>query len=210
MSFAKNKFVVVEQVISPELTDFIYKYFLMKRTAAYTLHKLNYFENKKHYIITGSWNDPQVPDAYFHYADVVMETLLLKVHPIMEKITKLKLYPAYSYARIYNKGNVLKRHKDRPSCEISTTINLGGDSWPIYLEPSGKLGEKGIKVDLKPGDMLVYKGCQLEHWRDEFEGELCSQVFLHYNNKKTKNSKKYLFDGRPHLGLPSNIKNNKL
>ncbi len=58
--------------------------------------------------------------------------------------------------------------------------------------------------------MLVYKGCQLEHWRDKFEGELCSQVFLHYNNKKTKNSKKYLFDGRPHLGLPSDIKNNKL
>ena len=210
MSFAKDKFIVIKQVISPELTDFIYKYFLMKRTAAYTLHKYDYFENKKHYIIVGSWNDRQVPDAYSHYADIVMETLLLKVHPIMEKITKLKLYPAYSYARIYNKGNVLNRHMDRPSCEISTTINLGGDPWPIYLEPSGKLGKKGIKIDLKPGDMLVYRGCDLEHWRDEFKGELCSQVFLHYNNKKTKNSKKHLFDGRPHLGLPSNLKNIKL
>ena len=210
MSFAKDKFVVIKQVISPELTDFIYKYFLMKRTAAYTLHKSNYFADKKHYVITGTWGDSQVSDAYSHYSDIVMETLLLKVHPIMEKITKLKLYPAYSYARIYNKGNVLKRHMDRPSCEISTTINLGGDPWPIYLEPSGKLGKKGIKIDLKPGDMLVYRGCDLEHWRDEFKGELCSQVFLHYNNKKTKNSKKNLFDGRPHLGLPSDIKNIKL
>ena len=202
MSFAKNKFVVIKQVISPELTDFIYKYFLMKRTAAYTLHENNYFADKKYYLITGTWGDSQVPDAYAHYSDIVMETLLLKVHPIMEKITKLKLYPSYSYARIYNKGNVLKRHKDRFSCEISTTLNLGGDNWPIYLEPSGKQNMKGVKIDLKPGDMLIYRGCDLEHWRDEFKGKLCSQVFLHYNNKKTKNSKKNLFDGRPHLGLP--------
>ena len=52
----------------------------------------------------------------------------------MEKLTGLKLYPAYTYARIYKKGDdVLKRHKDRFSCEISTTMNLGGDDWPIYL-----------------------------------------------------------------------------
>jgi hypothetical protein len=25
------------------------------------------------------------------------------------------------------KDAILKRHKDRPSCEISTTLNLGGD-----------------------------------------------------------------------------------
>jgi hypothetical protein len=204
MSFTKNKFVVIKQVISPELTDFIYKYFLMKRTAAYTLHKNNYFTDEKYYDVIGSWNDPQVPNAYFHYSDIVMETLLLKVHPVMEKITKLKLYPSYSYARIYNKGNILKKHTDRPSCEISTTINLGGDPWPIYIKK-----QKNIKVDLNPGDMLVYRGCDLEHWRDEFKGEHCSQVFLHYKNKKTKNSKKNLFDGRRHLGLPKNYENNR-
>ena len=206
MSFKKNKFIGIKKVINEDLTDFIYKYFLMKRTTAYTLRKNNYFTDEKYYNLTGSWGDSQVPDAYSHYSDIVMETLLLKVHPIMEKITKLKLYPAYSYARIYNKGNVLKRHTDRFSCEISTTMNLGGDDWPIYLEPSGKKGMKGVKINLKPGDMLVYRGCELEHWRDEFKGEHCSQVFLHYNNKKTKNSKKNLFDGRPHLGLPKNYK----
>ena len=206
MSFKKNKFIVIKKVINEDLTDFIYKYFLMKRTTAYTLRKNNYFTDEKYYNLTGSWGDSQVPDAYSHYSDIVMETLLLKVHPIMEKITKLKLYPAYSYARIYNKGNVLKRHTDRFSCEISTTMNLGGDDWPIYLEPSGKKGMKGVKINLKPGDMLVYRGCELEHWRDKFKGEHCSQVFLHYNNKKTKNSKKNLFDGRPHLGLPKNYK----
>jgi hypothetical protein len=136
-----------------------------------------------------------------------METLLVKLLPIMEQTTELKLNPNYSYARIYKKGDMLHRHKDRFSCEISTTLNLGGDSWPIYLEPSGKEGLKGIKVDLKPGDMLVYKGNELEHWRDQFKGENCAQVFLHYNNLKTKGSKENIYDKRPHLGLPASFKN---
>jgi hypothetical protein len=124
----------------------------------------------------------------------------------MEKETKLRLNPNYSYARIYKKGDILHRHKDRFSCEISTTLNLGGDSWPIYLEPSGKEGLKGIKVDLSFGDMLIYKGNKLEHWREPFEGENCAQVFLHYNNLKTKGSEENIYDKRPHLGLPSDFK----
>ena len=78
-----------------------------------------------------------------------METLLLKCQPGMEKATGLKLYPAYTYARIYKKGDELKRHKDRFSCEISTTMNLGGDDWPIYLEPSGEVGKKGVRSRFK-------------------------------------------------------------
>ena len=121
----------------------------------------------------------------------------------MEKVTGLKLYPAYTYARIYKKGDELKRHKDRFSCEISTTMNLGGDDWPIYLEPSGETGKKGIKVDLKPGDMLVYRGMELEHWREEFQGDNCAQVFLHYNDQKSKDANQNANDRRPHLGLPA-------
>ena len=146
--------------------------------------------------------DEQIPDTYSHYSNIAMETLMLKCLPKMEKATGLKLYPAYTYARIYKKGDELKRHKDRFSCEISTTMNLSGDNWPIYLEPSGETGKKGIKVDLKSGDMLVYSGCELEHWRNKFKGKECIQVFLHYNNRKTPGAKDNMFDKRPHLGLP--------
>tara|TARA_B100000035_G_scaffold16896_1_gene13609 strand:- start:59 stop:319 length:261 start_codon:yes stop_codon:yes gene_type:complete len=82
-------------------------------------------------------------------------------------------------------------------------MNLGGDPWPIYLEPSGKEGMKGVKVDLNPGDMLIYRGCELEHWRKKFKGTECVQVFLHYNDSKTPGAKNNIFDGRIHLGLPS-------
>ena len=124
----------------------------------------------------------------------------------MESETGLKLYPTYSYARIYKKGDILARHKDRYSCEVSTTLNLGGESWPLYLDPTGKTGQAGIKVELKPGDMLIYSGCELEHWREPFEGKDCAQVFLHYNNAKAKSAKENKFDKRPMLGLPSYYK----
>jgi hypothetical protein len=134
----------------------------------------------------------------------------------MEKETGLKLNPNYSYARIYKKGDVLHKHKDRFSCEISTTMHLGGGCWPIYLEPDASQGgvdektgnykaskSKGVKVMLQPGDMLVYRGNELEHWRDKLSFDDCGQVFLHYNNVETKGSKENIYDRRPHLGLPA-------
>ena len=200
-NFKKNKFIIIKKAIDPMIANFVYDYFLMKRQVARTMFDARYISPFTTEF--GVWNDPQVPNTYSHYADIVMETLLIKLLPIMEKETNLKLNPNYSFARIYKKGDILHRHKDRFSCEISTTLNLGGDPWPIYLEPSGKGGLKGIKVDLNYGDMLVYRGNELEHWREEFNGQNCGQVFLHYNDIKTKGSKENIYDRRPHLGLPS-------
>lgn len=203
-NFEKNNYSIIKNAITKETVVFVYHYFLLKRLVARKLFDTNFISPFTTYF--GTWNDPQVPETYSHYSDILMETLLVELLPIMEKETGLKLSPNYSYARIYKKGDILKRHKDRFSCEISTTLNLGGDDWPIYLEPSGKEGLKGIKVNLTPGDMLVYKGNILEHWREPFKGTNCAQVFLHYNNKNTKNSDKNIFDTRPHLGLPSEFK----
>ena len=214
--FKKNKYTIIKQAISKDLATFIANYFRMQKQVYDTCKAARYFSPFEN--ILGYYEDPvdgQIPNTYSHYADIAMETLLLKCQPDMEKATGLKLYPAYTYARIYKKGDELKRHKDRFSCEISTTMNLGGDDWPIYLEPNSKLGgviegfgyvsknTKGVRVDLKPGDMLVYRGCELEHWREKFKGKECVQVFLHYNNRKTPGARDNMFDKRPHLGLPS-------
>ena len=211
-NFKKNKYCVIRKAISKDLATFAYNYFLIKRQVARTLYDSRYISPFE--TMFGVWNDEQVPNTYSHYADIVMETLLLKVKPIMEKHTKLKLTENYSYARIYKRGDILERHKDRFSCEISTTLNLGGDEWPIFLEPDSKKGKlingmyhsdftRGIKINLKPGDMLVYRGNELEHWREPFNGQDCGQVFLHYNNVATAGSADNIFDKRPHLGLPS-------
>ena len=203
MSFKKNKYTVIKKVISKDLATFIANYLCIKKQVYDTCLQARYISPYETLLGYYESENEQIPNTYSCYSDIAMETLLLKCQPVMEKTTGLKLYPAYTYARIYKKGDELKRHKDRFSCEISTTMNLGGDDWPIYLEPSGKENMKGVKVNLKPGDMLIYFGSELEHWREKFEGEECVQVFLHYNNRRTKGAKDNMFDKRPHLGLPA-------
>jgi len=210
MSFKKDKYLVIRKVIDRDLALFLKNYLCVKKQVYDTCIKerqispfetmLGFYEAKHH----------QIPNTYCCYSDIAMETLMLKCQPIMEKSTGLKLYPAYSYVRIYKKGDELKRHKDRFSCEISTTMNLGGDPWDIYLEPSGKEGMKGIKVQLDPGDMLVYRGIDLEHWRKKFKGKECVQVFLHYNDSTTPGAKDNIYDRRPHIGLPGWFKKPEL
>ena len=194
--FKKNHFLVIKEAVDPKIAEFVYNYFLMKRQVTKTFQDFRYINPFN--IDHGTWNDDQVPNTFSIYADPLMETLLLYVKPKMIKGTKLKLYETYSYARTYKPGDVLEKHKDRPSCEISTTLFLGGDKWPIYLND----GKKDIKINLNEGDMLIYRGCDLEHWRNQFNGEVCVQVFLHYSTNKG-----LLNDTRPKLGLNAEFKN---
>ena len=211
--FKTKKYQVIRGALSKELANFIFNYMMLQRDAVDFLMKHNKVNPANPFM--GTREDRQVPGVYSKYADWVMETLLQYMRPIMKAKTGMDLIPTYSYTRVYEKGNILKRHKDRPSCEISTTLHLGGDEWPIFLDPTGgnfvidedkqiiKPGApKGVKVDLKVGDMLIYSGCELEHWREPFEGTVCSQVFLHYNHANGPFAKTNLFDKRPMLGIP--------
>ena len=166
--FEIKKYQVIKNALSYDLANFIFNYFLLKRDAVKYMYQNNIHSQSS---ILGSWTDQQIPNTYSCYADFVMETLMMKVLPKMQQETGLQLLPTYSYARIYKKGDILKRHKDRPSCEISTTIHLGGNKWPIFIDGTGSdnvideyknihkpNAPKGTKVLLDVGDMLVYSG----------------------------------------------------
>jgi|TARA_R110002020_G_scaffold183765_2_gene380189 hypothetical protein len=198
MTFKINNYSIIKNAVSSEIANFAYEYLLLKRQVCKTLLDTTYISPFNKYF--GEWEDSQVPNTYSIYGDVAMETLLMKVKPLMEKETGLNLIPTYAYARVYKRGDVLKKHIDRPSCKISTTMNLGGEKWPIYLKT-----DKVVKIELSPGDMLIYSGCELEHWREPFEGENCGQVFLHYNDIDTQGTENR-FDKRLHLGLPFDVK----
>ena len=213
MSFKTKKYQVIRQALSKELSNFIFNYMMLQREAVDFMVKHQKVNPYNPFI--GTRADPQIPGAYSKYGDWVMETLLMYMIPIMKAKTGMELVPTYSYTRLYEKGNILRRHKDRPSCEVSTTLHLGGDEWPIFLDPSGQdfvINEfkqihkpgapKGVQVDLKVGDMLIYSGCVLEHWREPFQGNICSQVFLHYNHANGPFANTNLLDGRPLLGIP--------
>ena len=212
MSFKKNKYQVIRGAISKELADIAYTYLQISAEADHWM-LTNQVTHEKNPLV-GNFKDQQVPGSYAKYADRLMETLLIQTIPVMKAKTGLDLIPTYSYTRLYRTGNILNRHKDRPSCEISTTINLGGELWPIFIDPTGSNNvvdeyqgimkpdaPKGVRIDLKPGDMIIYSGCELEHWREPFQGKLCGQVFLHYNHANGPFAKTNIYDKRPMLGI---------
>jgi|TARA_R100001530_G_scaffold24851_1_gene20119 hypothetical protein len=211
LNFEKNKHDVLRKVLNPDYCNLFAEYFRNKSQTYETMLKHTFVS--EYHDEFGTKFDRQVPGAYSCYGDIMMDMLLVNMHNLMEKSTGLRLQPNYSYARIYKTGHDLKKHKDRLSCEISTTLNLGGDPWPLYVEPDSRLGvfnsqqdyiesnSSGVRINLNPGDMLIYRGCDLEHWREKFEGKECVQVFLHYNDVSNREGR--IYDGRPHLGLPT-------
>lgn len=144
-----------------------------------------------------SFGDTQVEKAFSGGSPAVTETLLDLMTPALSQILNCELYPTYSYLRIYVKGAALAKHMDRYSCEVSATLPVEYESstiWPLCLEIDGNTK----KIELEPGDALIYKGIQIPHWRDAFEGERQVQVFLHYVKKHGEYSE-FKFDKRPNL-----------
>ena len=141
--------------------------------------------------------DDQCPLSDAVYGDPVFDRILENFAlPIGQSIGR-KLLPTYTYARIYRNGEILKRHTDRPSCEISATLTLGFDAdavWPIFFNEI-----KEIPVSLEIGEMAVYKGCDIVHWRPAFKGNWHIQVFFHYVDADGP-YKDFMYDGRSKLG----------
>lgn len=203
MKNKKFEYKVIRKVLSEDICSFLFQYFLIKDVATKYMFDTKYLS--PYNTDMGTYTDPQAPGYYSVYGDPATETILIHLKNKMEKELKMKLVETYSYSRVYRKGSVLHRHKDRPECSFSTTLNLGGDIWPIYLDTSGKKNQKGKEIKLSQGDMLIYKGQAHEHWREKFEGDVCVQTFLHYDEFKRGNK----YDGRPTVGLPTFFRGDK-
>lgn len=98
--------------------------------------------------------------------------------PQIEKIVNKQLYPTYTYARIYQKNEILLPHTDREECEFSFTLTLKIDKsvWPFYIESNNTVTEAILSV----GDILVYKGMDQLHWRMPLHDNFQYQAFFHY------------------------------
>jgi len=178
--FERNGYVIIKQFIPRIMCEYISK-------------NIKVLEDGSRF----DYGDTQVEKAFSAASPLITETLLDVVTPLLSKTINCELYPTYSYLRIYVKGAVLERHVDRPSCEVSATIPLSYDCpgiWPLCIERSDGV----VRVELEPGDALIYKGIEIPHWREPFEGEHQVQVFLHYV-KQHGNYREFKFDKRPHL-----------
>jgi hypothetical protein len=164
-----------------------------------------YFENKlaRGEIDIVSQNDPAFDStAIGYYADPLAEVLLKKSTSFVSETVGEKVVPTYSFFRVYRPGEKLARHTDRESCEISVTINIAS------MGPANKINMYASSAEeasflLFPGDAVIYKGCEVEHWRDPLEEkQLVVQFMLHYV-KKNGDHASFVFDKRPRLGAKS-------
>ena len=107
--------------------------------------------------------------------------------------------------RVYQPGEELAPHVDRPSCEISVTVNVASKGTPSPIWMHYKDNEPHAYT-LNPGDAVVYKGCEAKHWRKPFKADqLNVQFMLHYVDKNGPHAGRK-FDARPNLGFPSDMR----
>ena len=147
--------------------------------------------------------DAQCPKSQAVHGAMAFDKLLIDLLPHFEKASGKRLYPTYSYARLYAPDDELVIHTDRESCEISATLTLGfeGDVWAIYMGDEGKANPS--RIEMAVGDAVLYRGMDKHHWRERYtEGKWQSQVFLHYVDANGKHAE-WKFDKRPSLNLPS-------
>jgi len=182
-TFRRQGYAVVPRLIEPALADYFCSYVHTKFASL---------------LLSGG--DLQVPNTPGGYGDPAFDGLLEYLRPRVEERSGLALYPTYSYFRFYKRGDVLKRHRDRPACEISVSLNIGqtpAEPWPIFVE-----GDAGpYAAQLVPGDALLYRGCDCYHWREAYQGGRLVQVFLHYVDREGPHAGEK-FDGRTTLMRP--------
>jgi len=163
-----------------------------------------YLENK---LKRGVWvsEAADTTTELSNYADPLTEVLLLRCKTAVETVCGKELLPTYSYVRIYQPGEDLKPHVDRPACEVSVTVNVAnkGELSPIYIQYANNKESKHL---LNPGDAVIYKGCEATHWRYVMKpGQLNVQFMLHYVDKHGPNAS-YVYDTRPNCAAGPDTK----
>ena len=196
MSFKENGYKIVRNAISKDLLEYI------KINSKIQQDCIEFYRPK---TIDNQFpnNDEHIPNSYSWYSTIHTEALSSFLKPMICDITGKNLAQTYTYARTYYSGAELTKHTDRGSCEYSVTFCLdkGTVDWPIYLED---ISGNEIEVELYDGDMIVYMGVLLPHWRKIYEGDSNGhrQIFMHYVDLDGEFAK-FKYDTRPLLALGS-------
>lgn len=161
-----NKPIVIKGALSKDICKVIEVYCLIRE--------------KRSEIYNGddaATRERDVVGAYSVYVDPITESLMLFLMKKIEDGVNLRLIPTYSFFRTYRNGQELIKHVDREACEVTASLFLGkgyrGKDWPLFID--------GEEISLEVGDMVVYRGSELEHWRETFKFDgYHTQAFLHF------------------------------
>ena len=192
--------IFIKEFLPKQISDICYSYCVLK------------FSNKNKFEI-----DSQTNSLIAEYSDYLMETIMQASVPVIEQNVGKKLWPTYSYLRIYDKDSDLPVHVDRPSCEYTVALCLGAD--PINVPYEIFVGEEDDSSDYKYYDdkkeykryridhkfamltnnAVIFKGMNKIHWREMCKHDHFITVFLHYVDQEGQ-YKEHKLDKRSMLG----------
>ena len=194
--------IFIKEFLPQQILNLIYSYSVLK------------YSNKRKFKLTGDGSSSLV----YEHGDYLMETLMDMSTSVVEQNVQKKLWPTYSYFRIYDKGSDLKIHTDRESCEYTVALCLGAD--PIDTPYEIFIGEEDETSDYKyydlknknfnryridhkfpmfPNNAVIFKGMDKIHWREICTHDHFITVFLHYVDQEGP-YKEFKYDKRDSLG----------
>jgi hypothetical protein len=184
-SFRDNRYLYIKNFLPKAILDYLKVYYQILRAN-------DRFQK-----------DGQCPLSLAVACDPAFDAVLGWMHPDISRLVGLDLAPTYSYTRIYAEGDLLKRHIDRASCEISVTVCIeipkGAGPSVIHLKPPNM---PETTVEMFEGDGCVYAGTEVEHWREPFAKGGYIQLFLHFIDKNGEHFPELTYDKRKYLGAP--------
>jgi|TARA_E500000318_G_scaffold102107_1_gene106159 hypothetical protein len=193
--------IFIKEFLPKQILNLIYTYSIIK------------YGNQKQFK-----TDIQTNALISEHSDYLMETLMDLSTPVIEQNVKKKLFPTYSFFRIYDKGSDLKTHIDRESCEYTVALCLGAhpvdQPYEIFLGEkddnsdykyfSNKNNLERYRIDYKfpmlPNNAIIFKGMNKLHWREPCQHDHFITVFLHYVDQDGE-YKDFKFDKRTGLGV---------
>ena len=181
--------LLVKQVITPEILSMLTEYALLKSRTKPNRYK----------------NADALKNVHREYGDPLMEVLLQRLTPVVEKAVGCALWPTLSFYYTYQHGHQLLPHQDRSSCQIVAGLCIGADdafkntqgSWPLWFKVNGQ----SVPYEVQYGDIVIFRGHSVAHWREPFRGEwFISAIFGFVEQEGPFAFQKY--DQRAALGLP--------
>jgi hypothetical protein len=138
--------------------------------------------------------DPERGNVLTCYAPPACAFVMKRMQPVLEELLGEELIPSYWFSTTYHNKGWMNCHTDRPSCEISVTMNICGDAkWPIKLKD---LEGNKQSVVTPLGDGVAYLGTIVPHWRSPMrshDNDRFMQLFLHFVRKNGPYSE-YAYD----------------
>lgn len=109
------------------------------------------------------------PHRWVLHNDPAARTLHAPLAPLVSGLAGEPLKPSFTYLIKYLEGAALDAHRDRAQCAVTAVLQVdfdpepgGPTPWPlIFVTPAGP-----EHVFLASGDLLVFRGTAIEHYRE--------------------------------------------